>query len=214
MIKIIYCALIFAVPTRALILTSRARKKLFLLRGGFFRCMLKMLWEHLHRCPQNGAGAVFGLRAKNAATPAAPKSCQHGCEPNKWVGAPVSAPVWQDPIESAGTSRQLQFDAQGPIASDAGHFPPLFPAAFFPPLFPAEEPSSHRGNNYKLSIHRRRRGHQSNGGPPGNLDEVEGGGCNDPEKSPLLELLVIFFFASSWCHASSCIYNFACFYQI
>jgi hypothetical protein len=38
--------------------------------------------------------------------------------------------------------------------------------------------------------------------------------CNDPEKSSLLELLVIFFFASSWHLASSCIVNLACFVKL
>jgi hypothetical protein len=43
---------------------------------------------------------------------------------------------------------------------------------------------------------------------------VGGVDCNGPEKFPLLELLVIFFFASSWRRASSCIYHLACFCQI
>jgi hypothetical protein len=32
---------------------------------------------------------------------------------------------------------------------------------------------------------------------------VSGVDCNDPEKSPILDLFALFFFASSWCHASS-----------
>jgi hypothetical protein len=35
--------------------------------------------------------------------------------------------------------------------------------------------------------------------------------CNDPEKYPIIELHVIFFFTSLWRHASSCIYHLACF---
>jgi hypothetical protein len=37
----------------------------------------------------------------------------------------VPAPAWQDPIGSAGTSRQRQSDVQGPLVSDTVVFPPL-----------------------------------------------------------------------------------------
>jgi hypothetical protein len=40
----------------------------------------------------------------------------------------------QDPIGSAGTSRQRQSDSRGPLARDTTAFPPLSPARNFLPL--------------------------------------------------------------------------------
>jgi hypothetical protein len=42
---------------------------------------------------------------------------------------------------------------------------------------------------------------------------VSGVNCNDLKKYPILVLLVLIFFTSSWRHASSCIYHLAYFYQ-
>jgi hypothetical protein len=46
------------------------------------------------------------------------------------------------------------------------------------------------------------------------LPPQQGIHCNDPEKSPILELFVLFLFRVIVTYASSCIYNRACFVNL
>jgi hypothetical protein len=68
--------------------------------------------------PKTLLGWFFGPGGPNVATPAAPKRCRHGAEPNKRASAVTPAPARQDPIGGVGSPRHLQPDDKGPLASD------------------------------------------------------------------------------------------------